>query len=263
MPPWPWPSLTSQGPVIDQLLQTPDCTLYPLNPKAARALSGAQRPESGTKSDHLDAWSFADAARLDGAHWRPLCRQDPLTEQLRLLCRDEVALIEERTALVNELIAALYEYYPTALAAFEDWTLEAAWAFIEAFPTPQALARAGKRRWEKFLHAHKLARPETDQKRLELFAQALTFPASEALTLAKSRLTLTRARQLRVLQAQLDDYRQQIEKLFARASRSRPVRLATGGRPQTGAAAFSRIGLSIASSLNRRRLYRVTPARPR
>jgi hypothetical protein len=28
-------------------------------------------------------------------------------------------------------------------------------------------------------------------------------------------LALTRARQLRVLQAQLDDYRQQIEKLFA------------------------------------------------
>jgi hypothetical protein len=140
-------------------------------------------------------------------------------EQLRLLCRDEVALIEERTALVNQLQAALHEYYPTALAAFEDWTLPAAWAFIEAFPTPEALARAGKRRWDKFLHTHKLARPETYQKRLDLFAQALAFPASEALTQAKSRLAVTRARQLRVLQAQLDDYRQQIEKLFARAPR--------------------------------------------
>jgi transposase len=68
---------------------------------------------------------------------------------------------------------------------------------------------------EKFLHTHKLARPETYQKRLELFSQALAFPASEALTLAKSRLAVTRARQLRVLQTQLDDYRQQIEKLFA------------------------------------------------
>ena len=26
----------NQGVVIDQLLQTPDCTIYPLNPKAAR-----------------------------------------------------------------------------------------------------------------------------------------------------------------------------------------------------------------------------------
>jgi transposase len=204
---------TSQGPVIDQLLQTPDCTIYPLNPKAAQRYRERKAP-SGTKSDHLDAWSFADALRLDWAHWRPLCQQDPLLEQLRLLCRDEMALIEERTALVNQLIAALHEYYPTALEAFEDWTLESAWAFVEAFATPQALAAAGKRRWEKFLHAHKLARPETYQTRLELFAKATDFCASDALTQAKSRLAVTRARQLRVLQMQLDDYRQQIEKLF-------------------------------------------------
>ena len=43
---------------------------------------------------------------------------------------------------------------------------------MEAFATPQALARAGKRRWEKFLHTHKLAQPETYQNRLELFAKA-------------------------------------------------------------------------------------------
>src|SRR5437588_10997724 len=89
------------------------------------------------------------------------------------------------------------------------------WAFVEAFPTPQALVSAGKRRWEKFLHTHKLARPETYQKRLELFAKALELRASDPLSQAKSRLALTRAKQLRVLQAQLDDYRQQIEKLFA------------------------------------------------
>jgi transposase len=205
---------TSQGIVIDQLFQTPDCTIYPLNPKAAQRYRERKAP-SGTKSDNLDAWSFADALRLDGSNWKPLSKQDPLLEQLRLLCRDEVALIEERTALVNQLIAALHEYYPTALAAFEDWTLPAAWAFVEAFATPQALASAGKRRWEKFLHTHKLARPGTYQKRLELFAQATAFGASDALTQAKSRLTLTRAKQLRVLQVQLEAYRQQIEKLFA------------------------------------------------
>jgi hypothetical protein len=41
--------------------------------------------------------------------------------QLRLLCRDEVGLIEQRTAFINQLRHALAEYYPTALAAFEDW----------------------------------------------------------------------------------------------------------------------------------------------
>ena len=205
---------TSQGTVVDQLLQTPDCTIYPLNPKAARAYRDRKAP-SGTKSDHLDAWSFADALRVDFSNWKPLLAQGPLLEQLRLLCRDEMALIEERTALVNQLQAALYEYYPAALAAFDDWVCPGAWAFVEAFPTPQTLVSAGKRRWEKFLHTHKLYRAQTYQKRLEIFSQATDFCASSALTQAKSRLAVTRAKQLRVLQTQLEDYRQQIEKLFA------------------------------------------------
>jgi transposase len=136
---------TSQGTVIDQLLQTPNCTLYPLNPKAAQRYRDRKAP-SGTKSDHLDAWSFADALRLDSSNWKPLSKQDPLLEQLRLLCRDEMALIEERTALINQLQAALHEYYPAALEAFDDWNCPGPWAFVEAFPTPQALVSAGKRR---------------------------------------------------------------------------------------------------------------------
>ena len=63
-----------------------------------RARYRERKAPSGTKSDRLDAWSFADALRLDGSNWKPLCKQDPLLEQLRLLCRDEMALIEERTA---------------------------------------------------------------------------------------------------------------------------------------------------------------------
>jgi transposase len=204
---------TSQGTVVDQLLQTPDCTIYPLNPKAARAYRDRKAP-SGTKSDHLDAWSFADALRLDGSQWKPLSRQDPVLEQLRLVCRDEMDLIEERTALMNQLQAALHEYYPAALEAFEDWNCPGAWAFVEAFPTPQALVSAGKRRWDKFLHTHKLYRPQTYEKRLELFSNATQFCASDALTQAKSRLAVTRAKQLRVLQVQLEDYRRQIETLF-------------------------------------------------
>jgi transposase len=205
---------TSQGTVVDQLLQTPGCTVFPMNPNAARAYRDRKAP-SGTKSDHLDAWSFADALRLDSSNWKPLSKQDPLLEQLRLLCRDEIALIEERTALINQLQAALHEYYPAALEAFEDWNCPGAWAFVETFPTPQALVSAGKRRWDKFLHTHKLYRTQTYEKRLERFAKATAFCASEALTQAKSRLALTRAKQLRLLESQLDDYRQQIEKLFA------------------------------------------------
>jgi len=86
---------------------------------------------------------------------------DAIVEELRLLCGDEAALIEQRTALVNQLQAALHEYYPAALEAFEDWTAAYTWAFIEAFPTPQRLVQSTAHRRRVFLHTHQLWRPGT------------------------------------------------------------------------------------------------------
>jgi transposase len=212
-----WPNLavaieTSQGAAVDQLLQQ-GYTVYPVHPLAAQSYRERKAP-SGTKTDHLDAWGLADALRVDGHGWKPLRPMDPLTQQLRLLCRDEVSLIEQRTALVNQLQQALSEYYPAALEAFEDWTHAFTWEFVLAFPTPDALASAGKRRWEKFLHTHKLWRPETAEKRLKLFAQADQFKASEPIILAKSQLAVSLCKLLCTLGQQLKLYRKQIEKLF-------------------------------------------------
>ncbi len=204
---------TSSGTTVERLLEA-GYAVYPVNPKAAKRYRERKAP-SGTKTDHLDAWSQADALRLDGHTWRQLKADDPLTVELRLLCRDEMVLIEQRTAFICQLRAALHEYYPVALEAFEDWTLRSAWAFVEAFPTPEALAKAGKRKWEKFLHTHKLYRRETYPKRLKLFAQAQTFCGSQATTNAKSMLAVALAGQLGVLQSHLDKFRDQIEKLFA------------------------------------------------
>ena len=204
---------TSQGMVVEQLLES-GVSLYPIAPVSSKAYRERKAP-SGTKTDRLDAWSLADALRLDGHAWKALAKEDPLIAELRLLCRDEVALIEERTALVNQLQSALQEYYPAALEAFEDWTLPAAWAFVELFPSPARLAVAGQRKWEKFLHVHKLARPQTYAKRLEIFARGSELAAGEALTRSKSRLALARIRMVHVLQSQIEAYRAEIEKLFA------------------------------------------------
>ncbi len=96
---------TSHGAAVEQLLAS-GVTVYPVHPQAAKAYRQRQAP-SGTKDDELDAWSLGDALRLDGAHWRALSPQDALVEELRLLCGDEAALIEQRTALVNQLQAGL------------------------------------------------------------------------------------------------------------------------------------------------------------
>src|SRR5665213_1790213 len=212
------PSFTIEtccGPAVERLLEA-KLAVFPLNPKAAERFRDRKAP-AGAKSDRLDAYCFADALRSDGHAWRALRPADPLTAELRLLCRDEVALIGQRTALVNQLQAALHEYYPTAIAAFDDWTLSGAWEFILAFPTPHHLASAGKHKWEKFLHAHKLYRPQTAAKRMELFkAAAKSASPNPAVTAAKSLLAITCAKQLGTLQTQLDEYRARSNELFAR-----------------------------------------------
>ena len=204
---------TNQGAAVDQLLGS-NVTVYPMQPKAAERYRDRHVP-SGSKTDQRDAWCFADALRVDGQHWRALAPEDPLSEELRLMCRDEVELITQRTAMVNQLQAALYEYYPAALEAFEEWTASYTWEFVMAYPTPQELVKAGKRKWEKFLHSHKLWRPGTAVRRLEIFGRADQFCGTAAVTRAKSRLAVSTAKVLRSLQQQLDEYRATIEKLFA------------------------------------------------
>ena len=116
---------------------------------------------------------------------------------------------------MNQLRTALKEYYPVALEAFEDWTKPSAWRFLETFPTPQKLQNAGKRKWQNFLHAAKLWRPDTAAKRLEIFARAGEFCGSAAQIAAKSLLAQSCVRVLQTLERQLVGYRATIEALFA------------------------------------------------
>jgi transposase len=203
---------TCRGPEVERLLEM-GLSVYPMNPMAAQRFRERKAP-SGVKDDALDAFSFADALRTDGHGWRALLPQDQQTQLLRLLCRDEMDLIEQRTALVLKLRAALKEYYPAALEAFEDWTMVPAWHFVLAFPTPKELVAAGKRKWQNFLHKHRLW-TATAERRLEIFARANEFAIGNAATIeAKSLLAISTIRSLLMLEAQIKEYRLRIQKLF-------------------------------------------------
>ena len=205
---------TSAGCVVQRLLDM-GLAVFPVNPKAAERYRQRKSP-AGAKDDQLDGWSLADALRLDGHGWRRLLPEDPLVQELRLLCRDEAHLIAQRTALVNQMRAALREYYPVALEAFDDWTVPAAWSFVQAFPTPRHLAAAGRRKQERFLKGHGLLRPQTRERRLACFARPDPLPAAAAVTAAKSLLATTLAATLLALEQQLKAYRKRIGELFDR-----------------------------------------------
>lgn len=236
---------TSSGPAVDQLLQR-GFTVFPVNPAASQSYRQRKAP-SGTKTDQHDAWALADALRTDGRQWKTLSPADPLSLHLRLLCKDEVALIEQRTQLVNQLQQALLEYYPAALEAFEDWTLSFTWDFIIEFPTPEKLVRAKAHRWRKFLHTHHLWRPGTVEKRMEIFERASAFQGSPAVAQAKSQLAVSLCKVLRTLEQQLKDYRQQIQELF----KNHPDHDLFGSLPGAGAVLAPRLLAAIGTDLKR------------
>lgn len=220
---------TSHGTVVEQLFAA-GVSVYPINPKAAQRYRERKAP-SGVKDDQCDAWSLADALRMDGCAWRVLSPRDAIVAELQMLCRDEIALIEQHTALINQLRQALHEYYPAALEAFDDWTSEGTWNFVLTFPTPAQLEHAGRRRWEKFLHANRLWRADTAEHRMAVFARATALSGTAPTVAAKSLLAISLARLLRTLQTQLDQYRERIEQVFAQ----HPDHDLFGSLPGTGA----------------------------
>lgn len=236
---------TNQGLAVEQLLDA-GYAVYPVNPKSAKRYRERKAP-TGVKDDGRDAWSLADALRVDGHGWRGLSPEDPLVAELRMLTRDEVALIQQRTGLVNQLHSALAAYYPAALAAFADWTRPSTWAFIESFPTPAALAQAGPKRWEKFLRAHQLWRETTCDKRMDCFAHALDLRGSAAAVAAKSFLAVSLAKVLRALEQQLGAYRERIAQRF----REHPDHDLFGSLPGVGPKLGPRLAAEIGSQRDR------------
>jgi len=152
---------------------------------------------------------------VDGQDWKALRPEEPLIKELRLLCRDEVTLIEQRTAFVNQLRHALAEYYPAALEAFEVWTSVSAWMFLQRFPTPELLAQAGKGSGKSSCTAVGSGqRPGTPTDGDLRSRHPICWHRTHGQ--AKSLLALSLVQMLFTIEKQLALYRQQIEALFAR-----------------------------------------------
>jgi transposase len=114
---------------------------------------------SRAKSDASDAKVLADLVRTDRHNHRPIAGDSAEAEAIKVLARSHQSLIWTRTRHTNALRGALREYYPAALAAFEDLADRDALAILGRAPTPEqgaalslsatrsALKRAGRQRY--------------------------------------------------------------------------------------------------------------------
>lgn len=165
---------TTRHPLLLHLM-TANVTVYPINPKLSKAWRLTDTV-SGAKSDDRDGLVLARGLAFRHAQLRPNAQGDPALQRLALLCEKECHLIEQRTALVQELQSLLKVYYPAALRFFDDWTAPAAWDFLKRFPDARTLARAQTQTVIAFLKGHRLGYSKHWEEKVRTRGEAVDWP---------------------------------------------------------------------------------------
>lgn len=200
---------TNHGLLITFLLEA-GIPVYPVNPKTANKL----RKGAGAKTDRIDAYLLAKTGRFDLPELRRLSPDSPVVAELKTLTRDQDALIQTQTRLVNQLTACLKEYYPVVLKLFGKLHQPSTLVFLQAYPTPAAAKAASLEEITALLKTCKYpgARQAAEHIFSELHRPQLE--ANEVIVRAKSRLMLSLVRQVLPLLEDIKSYDKEIAALF-------------------------------------------------
>jgi transposase len=184
--------------------------VYAVNPRSV-ARYRERHGLSGAKSDRGDAKVLADLVRTDRHNHRQVAGDSPEAAAITVLARAHRNLIRERTRHTLMLRAALREYYPQAVATFDDLADRDTLAVLERAPTPatgvrlsvsqirSALKRAGRQRYLDRRASEIQAGLRTDQ----LAAPDPVTSAYAATTQATVAILIELNRQIGVLEAEL------------------------------------------------------------
>ena len=200
---------TTHGLLIAHLLEQ-GWPVYPVNPRTVEK----RRAPSGAKTDTIDAYLLAKSGRAD---FQDLRRLNPDSEQileLKTLTRDQDALLQMQTRLVNQLTACLKAYYPVALEVFGKLQQPSTLAFLRAYPTLQAARAASLEELAALLKQASYPGARQKAQQLVTHLQQPCLQANEVTTRTKARLLLALVDQLEPLLKQIAEYDKEIERLF-------------------------------------------------
>ncbi len=130
---------TDRGPWVAALVAA-GYTVYAVNPLQASRYR-ERHGVSGAKSDTGDAHMLTDMVRTDSHQLRAVAGDSADAGAVKAVARTHKTLIWDRTRQVQRLRHQLREYFPAALAAFEDLDAPDALELLAKAPDP---ARAAK-----------------------------------------------------------------------------------------------------------------------
>jgi transposase len=184
--------------------------LYPVNPKTV----DRKRAGSCAKTDLIDAYLLAKHGRSELADLRRLEPDSPKVAELKALSRDQDALIQGQTRLVNQLTACLKAYYPAALQLFSKLQQRSALVFLQTYPTPEAAQAASLAEIEATLKKGGHTTPGKVAPKIFATLHQPHLQADQVTTRTKARLALALVEQLLPLVKQIAEYDKAITDLF-------------------------------------------------
>jgi transposase len=204
----------SRGALVYALMGYDFLRLYPVPPQCLAQYRKAFYP-SGAKNDPVDAellleWLCRHQDRL--RLWAP---EDRLTRQLRLLVEYRRQVVDERTALTQQLTALLKNYFPQALEWAGDLATPQAWDFLWQWPSLAELQQVPREKLRQFYRQHGRPQPEELEQRLDQIQAAQPLTRDEAVISTAVLMVALWVSQLRCQAPVLAQLDQQIELAFA------------------------------------------------
>lgn len=203
-----------RGALAFALLKYDFFVLCPVNPRQFARYREALDP-GGAKDDPTDARLLLDLLVRHHDRLRVWKPDDEQTRLIAMLVQHRRDLVDQRTALVNQLAAVLKQYFPQALAMLEGrLASKMACAFLKRWPTLDALLRARPHTLRKFFYGQG-SRSETKiGQRLEIAASATPLVTDPALVEACRTRAASLVALLQALHKPIADVEKRISELM-------------------------------------------------
>lgn len=203
----------SKGQLINALQGYEFIRIYPLNPISADSFRQSLYP-SLRKDDATDASLLLEILQKHHGH---LPQQSTVPAPARLLeglVRARRKSVDQRTALVQQLISTLKDYYPQALDMIGEPSEPMSRAFLRKWPCWQELSKTREQTLRTFYYGHRSRSEPLIQARLEVkkTSRALT-EDSTVIELAMMQ-TLALVDQLGALSKIILNYDRKVKQLY-------------------------------------------------
>jgi transposase len=231
---------TDRGPWVCALVAA-GYAVYAVNPLQA-ARYRQRHGVSGAKSDKADAHTLADMVRTDSHQLRQVAVDTPEAQAIKVVARTHKTLIWERTRHTQRLRHGLREYFPAALAAFEDLDALDTLELLGKAPDPASAAKLNRSQIRAALRHARRRDLDTKATRIQDALRSEQLGRDAVVTGAYAATTRSIVAVLGVLNEQIKTLQGQVEEHFGRHPDAEILLSQPGMGPILGARVLAEFG---------------------